>query len=304
MYCNYCRTLNPKDAVYCSACGQTLNLTLENDEDFVSKIDRPFPEEAIDESESNDISNSDFEGMDDEELQQLCEAYQTLRLPIPAGLQHELDERSRKPEAVARLLAPTTVEGRDSNPSNMSALSLGRTDPAPYAGPELHGMAASKPESFLKRAAPYIILPTIVVGILLLVAFLLRGMVWVSEIALPWLQFASEIAFGICLLVFLPLCIFRKTRPWAGLGFYWTSFVFGTFLFAEACIIDVQIWGYGALFVGLFLAGVGVVPVALIATAVHSAWPLFGDVVIGVVLTFGTRYLGVRLLEQQEREEV
>jgi hypothetical protein len=54
--------------------------------------------------------------------------------------------------------------------------------------------------------------PVIVVCILLLIAFLLRGMVWISAIALSWLQFAAEIAFGMCLFVLLPLCIFRKTR--------------------------------------------------------------------------------------------
>src|SRR5258708_1438280 len=29
MFCNYCRALNPNDAVYCSACGQTIRVSAE-----------------------------------------------------------------------------------------------------------------------------------------------------------------------------------------------------------------------------------------------------------------------------------
>ncbi len=32
MYCNYCRALNPNDAVYCSKCGRTISRTLNSDE--------------------------------------------------------------------------------------------------------------------------------------------------------------------------------------------------------------------------------------------------------------------------------
>lgn len=32
MYCNYCRSLNPNDAVYCSACGRTISLASETHE--------------------------------------------------------------------------------------------------------------------------------------------------------------------------------------------------------------------------------------------------------------------------------
>jgi hypothetical protein len=38
----------------------------------------------------------DYERMDDEELGQLQEAYQKLSVPLPAGLQYELDLRFTK----------------------------------------------------------------------------------------------------------------------------------------------------------------------------------------------------------------
>lgn len=32
MYCNYCRQLNPQDAVYCSACGRKISISVEKAE--------------------------------------------------------------------------------------------------------------------------------------------------------------------------------------------------------------------------------------------------------------------------------
>jgi hypothetical protein len=158
-------------------------------------------------------------------------------------------------------------------------------------------------ESLLKKIGGPAIGLVVIVAIFLLIGSLLRGMVWASEVALPWLIVAGRVAFATCVFVFLPLCIFRKTRPWAGLGFYFASFLFGAVLFAFSCIVDVQIWGYGALVFGLIIGGVGVVPVAFFATLLRGAWPLFWAVVFGAVLTFGTRYLGVRLGEQAEESE-
>ena len=52
---------------------------------------------------------------------------------------------------------------------------------------------------------------------------------------------------------------------------------------------------YVGLIIGLLLAGGGVVPVAFLAALFHGKWALLGFVVLGTVLTFGTRLLGLRL---------
>ncbi len=132
------------------------------------------------------------------------------------------------------------------------------------------------------------------VPLVLLVPYI-HGMVWLSEKAFPWLFYGGAIAFAICLLVLLPLSIFRKLRPWTGLGFQLASYLFGTLLFAFSCLVAVQLWGYVGLIIGLLLAGGGVVPVAFLAALFHGKWALLGYVVLGTVLTFGTRLLGLRL---------
>lgn len=152
-------------------------------------------------------------------------------------------------------------------------------------------------ESRLKKLGISALVPIVLVGALFLVVLLLRGMVWASDKALPWLVNASAIAIFVCVFVLLPLCIFRRTRPWAGVGFVYASMLFGVMLFAYACLFVVSVWGYGALAVGLIFAGVGVVPVAILAALLHAEWSVLFELVFSVVLTFGTRYLGLRLTE-------
>jgi len=83
--------------------------------------------------------------------------------------------------------------------------------------------------------------------------------------------------------------------------------VFGTELFAYSCIVAFQIWGYAGLIVGLFLGGIGVVPVALLA-ALYAAvwhrtqWGLSGDILLMLILTFGTRFLGLYLMRRDAPE--
>ncbi len=136
------------------------------------------------------------------------------------------------------------------------------------------------------------------------IALLLRGIVWASEKLMPWLVDASVITLLICIFIFLPLCIFRKTRPWAGVGYVYASYLFGLMLWAYSCLFVVHAWGYGALAIGLIFAGVGVLPVALLAAIFHAAWSVFWELVLGIVLTFGTRFLGIWLtIPKEEREE-
>jgi hypothetical protein len=159
-------------------------------------------------------------------------------------------------------------------------------------------------ESRLKKAGMFAVGPLIFVGFIALAVVLLVGMIWASAKALPYLVTASEIAIVVCVFVFLPLCIFRKTRPWAGVAFYYASYVFGTMLFAYSCLFVVDVWGAAGLVIGLMFAGVGVVPVALLAAVLHANWSVLAELAIDIVLTFGTRALGLYLSRATEPEPV
>jgi hypothetical protein len=139
------------------------------------------------------------------------------------------------------------------------------------------------------------LIPIGLVALLLLYLVVLRGMVWAAEKILPWLAAGSLIAIIICVFVMLPLCMFRRTRPFAGVAFVYISYLFGTMLLAYSCLFVVSEWGYGGLVAGLLFAGVGVVPVALLAALLHAQWSVLLELVLEIFLTFGTRYLGIRL---------
>lgn len=126
----------------------------------------------------------------------------------------------------------------------------------------------------------------------LVVALAAKGILWVSDRLLPILLRASSIAILICVFIVLPLSLFRKTRVLAGGCFVYASLLFGVFVWVYSCLIVADLWGYPGLIVGLLLAGVGVLPLALIASAIHGEWPWVLNIVLGLVLTFGVRVLG------------
>src|SRR5580698_8463744 len=171
-------------------------------------------------------------------------------------------------------------------------------------------LSAVPGESKLKKAAfgvgGYAVGLIVICVVLFFIALFLRGMVWALDKMMPWLVTASGIALLVCIFIFLPLCIFRRTRPWAGVGYVYASYVFGLMLWAYSCLFVVYAWGYGALAVGLIFAGVGVVPVALLAAIFHAEWSVLLELVVSIVLTFGTRFLGLWLTtpKQEIEEEV
>jgi hypothetical protein len=67
------------------------------------------------------------------------------------------------------------------------------------------------------------------------------------------------------------------------------------------------LWGYGGLIVGLVFAGIGVVPVAFLATIFNGYWHQLGELVFATVLTFGTRafslYLASKVSSYPERAD-
>lgn len=140
----------------------------------------------------------------------------------------------------------------------------------------------------------------IFIGIILLIAFFIKGGVWLSEVIYPWLTIIFTIALIISVLILLPLAIFKKTRSFSGVGLYVASYIFGASLWVWAFLLTYVFWGTTALFIGLFMAGVGIVPMAIIATLFQGEWSILGQLVLLLVFTLGSRMLGIYLSEKAE----
>jgi hypothetical protein len=137
-------------------------------------------------------------------------------------------------------------------------------------------------------------------GGLVLAIFFIKGGVWLSEKLLPILSVISALSFLACILVLVPLAVFRRTQGFAGIGLYVASYIFGASLWMTGLLLSYTLWGLLAVFIGLFLLGVGVVPVALLATLINGLWSAFFGLVFLLVATYGSRSMAIYVLTKYD----
>lgn len=93
---------------------------------------------------------------------------------------------------------------------------------------------------------------------------------------LNFLDTAWAIAFNIALVTGLVGILARRLRGICGSVMFVASFVFGIDLWIWSLVSVLHCWGRIAAVIGILLAGVGVVPMALVATLFSRAWSTFG----------------------------
>jgi len=143
----------------------------------------------------------------------------------------------------------------------------------------------------------------IVVGLCLIAFLFIEGGAWLSAKVYPWVSRVFAWTLLIALVVLLPLALFRKTRAFAGSGIYTASFVFGITLWVWGFLLTYTLWGHTAVFIGLFMAGVGVVPIAMLATLFKGWWSMCGELILLTVITFGARAFGIYLVAKSESRD-
>jgi len=140
------------------------------------------------------------------------------------------------------------------------------------------------------------------VAILIIPVLFIMGAEWASEHILPWASGLSVILFIIEISIILPLSIPRKTRLFASKALINFSYVFGITLWMEGLLLTLNIWGVGAVIVGLFLAGVGVVPVAFLACMFNGLWAFVLELTLLVIITYVNRIGAFSLAGSLEQE--
>ena len=145
----------------------------------------------------------------------------------------------------------------------------------------------------------------LIMGAVLLVgitigAIFIFGSAWASSKLLPWFSVLTWIAFGLVVFIFLPLAIPRATRGFSSVALFISSYVFGATLWMEGLLLTLFIWGLGAVFIGLFLAGIGVVPIAILATLIKGMWGSLIELVLLSIMTFSCRIGALSLADSLE----
>jgi hypothetical protein len=138
------------------------------------------------------------------------------------------------------------------------------------------------------------------IGVILITVMFVRGAVWLSEKIFPVLISSTIMTLMFCIGL-LPLTAFRETRGPAGVAFFIASYVFGATLWFGSILLTYNLWGLFALLIGLFLAGFGVFPIALLATAFKGEWTTFAQLIVLGVAIVATRFTGVYLVARGEQ---
>jgi hypothetical protein len=136
---------------------------------------------------------------------------------------------------------------------------------------------------------------SVLLAMAVLVGLFFVGVVRVSAEAFFYSTWVYQSALLLCIFLFLPLSLFHRTRMIASWGFFAASYAFGICLWIFCLIATWNYWGMLAVFAGMVIAGIGVVPLAIIASAFNSDWTAVIVATIGLILTFGSRGLALWL---------
>ena len=123
---------------------------------------------------------------------------------------------------------------------------------------------------------------------------------WIADTAMHAFGFmlpVALIALGIAILL-LPLAAFKATRAFAGLSLTILSYLFGAtaWLYGAAC--SFAAFGWVGLIIGLALAGIGVVPLAMIAGIFKADVPIIVTWILLalVAATLLARFTGMAIM--------
>lgn len=155
-------------------------------------------------------------------------------------------------------------------------------------------------KSFLESFGGFIIGIVVFIAIVNLALFFIYGGLWLSERALSWLFIVIWIVFILDIFIIIPLGLFkyRKAKEISAIGLIISSYVFGLTLWLWTLLLTYMIWGMIAVIIGLLITGIGVVPIALLATVINGEWSVAVQIIMLIIFTFGSRMLGYYFAER------
>ena len=108
------------------------------------------------------------------------------------------------------------------------------------------------------------------------------------------------ITINIILLLF---AVIPKTRGAIGNIIIFSSFIYGLSAWIYGLAVTLAIWGWLGVIIGVFLGGVGVVPIGMLASVLSGHWDLFWPLLINVATYFGAIIIGGLLVGSAERQK-
>ena len=130
-----------------------------------------------------------------------------------------------------------------------------------------------------------------VYAVAILVLWFRNGHQWFHKTILPLHAAIFSALLKVTIMVLIPFMVIRPTRPYASLALYQLTYVFGGIAWFNAAYYCLNFIGTLWFIVGLFIAGVGVAPVAVIGSVIKGHWWFIGPIAIQLSAAIGCRVL-------------
>ena len=129
---------------------------------------------------------------------------------------------------------------------------------------------------------------------------------WIVETTLNIYQTLlpfSSLAFAIAVVVLFPLAAWHKTRAAGGAGLLVASYLFGATTWCLGAAVTFGSFGWIGLIFGLFIMGIGVVPLGIIGAFFTLGLTDLGvSLCVMLVITLASRFAGVACVQAADRE--
>jgi hypothetical protein len=103
------------------------------------------------------------------------------------------------------------------------------------------------------------------------------------------------------LFAFLPTLCFRATRRWGAAGLFYASYFWGILVWIQCFRYVFSALGWGWVIFGVLLGGIGVVPIAWIASLINHDWGSLLFLSLNLAWVFGSRAIAFTCLAAHER---
>jgi hypothetical protein len=115
--------------------------------------------------------------------------------------------------------------------------------------------------------------------------------------AAPYLMKAFWFTLAVEFFIIIPISFIPNCKEICAKIIYNLSFFFGFITWIWGFVAAYFIWGKTGIIVGMLFFGVGVVPVGFLAALFDGQWLALAFIAVGLILTFGTRAIGLKISE-------
>lgn len=154
----------------------------------------------------------------------------------------------------------------------------------------------------LKSAGAALLGITIFVGIIVATILLFTFGAGLALAIAPFINGLAGILFVINLILLL-VAIVPQTRGVVGVIIYFSSYVYGLSAWIYGLAVTLALWGWIAVIIGLFMGGIGVVPIGMLAAIFNGEGGAFWTLFFTVALTYGMRMIGYALANSADNQK-